>query len=223
MESLMNPADLDIPDPCNSSQELSPISNDELMSQLAGKEIERLLAEVDQQLDAAMGVKPTEPSPALALRRYPRPFAPGPAIAPDQAAGLAQLAHQSQERRPEKRQQIQIFSIDPVDDQDVDETLGQESHESMEVVGTPVHMFERVAGIEANALMGETPRADYFADFETGTVAARVPAWLKPLAWINAPFEGISQGALGALGKVAIVLFVSAIATLAYVIVLTRA
>ncbi|MBA2708545.1 MAG: hypothetical protein H0U59_12145, partial [Gemmatimonadaceae bacterium] len=99
----MNPTDLDIPDPCNSSQELSPISNDELLSQLAGKEIERLLAEVDQQLDAAMGINPRNearsPAPTLALRRYSQPMVtafPSEA-APDQAAGLAELAKETQD------------------------------------------------------------------------------------------------------------------------------
>jgi hypothetical protein len=216
----MNPADLDIPDPCNSSQEMSPISNDELLSQLAGKEIERLLAEVDQQLDAAMRIrdKAPAPAPALALRRYPqRPVAPLPAPAiQDQAAGLAQLAQDAEERRDEKPPLV-IFSVEP-DDTSVPDAQGQ-AHNPMEVVGTPVHVFERVAGIEPDDGGWIAPRnTDYFADFELP-----LPAYLKPLAWLNAPFEGMSQAALGALGKVAIVLFLSALVTLTYVIVLTQA
>ena len=225
----MNPADLDIPDPCNSSQELSPISNDELLSQLAGKEIERLLAEVDQQLDAAIGIKEkgeeSSPAPALALRRYPqqRPAKPLPAPLPadlevqDQAAGLAQLAHLSEQKQhaPAKPALV-VFSVEP------DELSGLSYHESVhepiEVVGTPVHLFEQVAGIDMDEPIAASPRTNYFADFPMP-----LPAYLKPLAWINAPFEGMSQAALGALGKVAIVLFVSAIATLTYVIVLTHA
>jgi hypothetical protein len=209
MESLMNPADLDIPDPCNSSQEMSPITQDELLSQLAGKEIERLLAEVDQQLDAAMDEKQDQPAPALALRRYPRPQVPTLAESPDQAAGLAEMAAQERARQ---RRQIQIFAIDPADNEDVDHAIQED--DDMAVVGTPVDVFE---DHELNGSLARTG-TNYFADLEKP-----LPGYLKPLAWLNAPFEGMSQAALGALGKVAIVLFVSAIATLAYVIVLTRA
>jgi hypothetical protein len=116
------------------------------------------------------------------------------------------------QERARQRRQIQIFAIDPVDDQDVDASSSDKG--AMQVVGTPVNIFEE------SELTGGLARTgtNYFADVE-----APLPAYLKPLAWLNAPFEGMSQGALGALGKVAVVLFISAIATLAYVIVLTRA
>src|SRR5215204_6356643 len=88
----------------NSSQEMSPISDDEMLSQLAGNEIARLLAEVDQQLDSAVNGENQSPAPALALRRYP---GAGGAAAPalensaDQAAGLTELA--DQQRRDQRK------------------------------------------------------------------------------------------------------------------------
>ena len=192
----------------NSSQEMSPISDDEMLSQLAGNEIARLLAEVDQQLDSAINDPKDAPSPALALRRYPGAGAaalPAPANAEDQAAGLAQLA--DQERRDQRK--VVVFAVD--DDQQRTQNE-PDRHEPVEFVGTPVRVFEQ--GV-AGAAMGQR---DYFADLHPP-----VPTWLKPLALINAPFEGMSQAALGALGKVAVGMFISAVATLAYVLVLTRA
>lgn len=71
----MDPADLELPEPdLEPSTELAPISNDELLSQLAGQEIERLLAEVDDQIDAALAAeqaKANKPVAALAFRKYP--------------------------------------------------------------------------------------------------------------------------------------------------------
>ena len=196
----------------NSSQEMSPISDDEMLSQLAGNEIARLLAEVDQQLDSAINGEKQAPAPALALRRYHGSAAPqlenAADQAADQAAGLTELA--DQEKRDQRK--VVVFAMD--DDRQQQPLDGESAHrhEPVEFVGTPVRVFEQ--GV-AGATMGQR---DYFAD-----LAQPVPGWLKPLAWVNAPFEGMSQAALGALGKVAVGMFISAVATLAYVLVLTRA
>ncbi len=193
----MGPGEIDLPNPLDDGGESSPISNDELLSQLAGKEIERLLAEVDQQLDAAMdAVAGENPSPALALRKYPRREL---RRLSGQEEGLARVL-----KRFEDRREVEIAeSIDEEDEQ--------------ELVGTPVQVFERVTGVRADEDEGRAGAVDLFPDFEQP-----VPAALKPLQWINAPFEGMSQAALSALGKVAIVSFVSAVAMLVYVVVITR-
>ena len=189
----------------NSSQEMSPISDDEMLSQLAGNEIARLLAEVDQQIDSAISGPSEAPAPALALRRYAGSAAPALPNPADQAAGLAELA--DEQRRDQRK--VVVFAVDETDQQALHEP---QRHEPVEFVGTPVRVFEQ--GV-AGAAMGQR---DYFAD-----LTQPVSLWLKPLAWINAPFEGMSQAALGALGKVAVGMFISAVATLTYVIVLTRA
>src|SRR5689334_5352945 len=89
----MDPAELGLSEPLD-SDENSPISNDELLSQLAGNEIERLLAEVDQQLDEVLGRKrEPNPSPALALRKYPEPQ-----HVSQQEAGLADVLKQIDDR-----------------------------------------------------------------------------------------------------------------------------
>ena len=188
----MDPADLG-PSDSFESQPNSPISNEEFLSQLAGKEIERLLAEVDQQLDAAMGIiREENPAPALVLRKYPQPE-----HVSEQETGLSQVFHR-------------IAASTEEHDDDPSAELGRDE---MEMLGTPVEVFERVTGVEAR----QAQRVDLFPDFKQET-----PAVLKPLEWVNAPFEGISQATLGAIGKVAIVSFASAIALLAYVIVVIR-
>jgi hypothetical protein len=190
----MDPADLGLSDPFD-SKDISPISNDELLSQLAGKEIERLLAEVDEQLDAAMGIaREADPSSALVLRKYPQAR-----HISEQEAGLAEVLKGIEGGRGNRAGDYQsVEQDDPYDDPNL--------------MGTPVEVFERVTGIEAR-----NGRVDLFPNFHHPT-----PIALKPLEWVNAPFEGMSRAALGAIGKVAIVCFVSAVALLVYVVMLTR-
>ncbi len=191
----MDPTDLGLSDPFDSQENSSPFTNDELLSQLAGKEIDRLLSEVDEQLDAVMGnSRGPNPAPALVLRKYP-----DPQHVSEQEAVLADVLAGLEGERENRNFEHQDHEYD-------------EPGDDMDYFGTPVEVFERVTGVEATRR-----KVDLFPDFSEPT-----PAVLKPLEWMNAPFEGISQAALGALGKVAIVCFVSAVALLAYVVVLTR-
>jgi hypothetical protein len=197
-ERDMGNGEIDLPNPMDDGGESSPISNDELLSQLAGKEIERLLAEVDQQLDAAMdAVAEEDPSPALALRKYPRPEL---RRLSGQEQGLARVFNRREDRR-----EVEIGEL--TDEEDPEE-----------LVGTPVVVFERVTGVRAAEDQAQDDGVNLFPDYQQP-----MPAALKPLQWINAPIDGMSHAALSALGKVAIVSFVSAVAMLVYVVVLTRA
>ncbi|HEX8523672.1 MAG TPA: hypothetical protein VF669_15560 [Tepidisphaeraceae bacterium] len=189
----MHPADLG-QDPLQSA-DVSPISNDELLSQLAGKEIERLLAEVDDQLDEALGIiREQTPAPALALRKYPEPQ-----HVSEQEAGLAEVLENIHTHAPQDLGEE--HEIEPLE------------RDEIQMLGTPVELFERVTGVEARPAQ----RVDLFPEDHEPT-----PVVLKPLEWVNAPFEGISHSALGAIGKVAIVSFVSAVASLVYVIIAIR-
>jgi hypothetical protein len=166
----MDPTELELPEPSDPQPSVPPINDDEFLSQLAGQEIERLLAEVDNQIDAALAAEaaaqnaPT--APALALRKYPEPLT-RPAL-PDVVEGQAQEPKSS------------FIWDDPQE--------------------PPL-----------------AARADMFGAF---AAEAPLPAYLRPLEWLNAPFEGISGTALGVIGKLAIVSFIAAVGAFVYVMMI---
>ncbi|MEZ0265991.1 MAG: hypothetical protein ACAI43_14780, partial [Phycisphaerae bacterium] len=51
---------------------------------------------------------------------------------------------------------------------------------------------------------------------------ARVPALVRALEWMNAPLAGLSDGAREALGKIAIVTTLNAVAVLLYVLIFRK-
>src|SRR5947207_2873221 len=167
----MDPAELDLPEPIDPQSPVAPINDDEFLSQLAGQEIERLLAEVDNQIDAALAAEQAAvnpPSaPALALRKYPEPLT-RPAL-PDVVEG---------ERAAEPKGS---FNWDDPQDPPL------------------------------------AARANIFGGALT---APPLPAYLKPLEWLNAPFEGISSAALSMIGKLAIVSFIAAVGAFMYVMII---
>ena len=171
----MDPADLELPEPLEPSTELAAISNDEFLSQVASQEIERLLAEVDDQIDAALAAeqaKGHEPQAALAFRKYPQ--------ATSQPA-LPEVVEGEQASPAEAPKPNSIIWDDP--------------HEP------PI-----------------AARADMFG--AALTADASVPAYCKPLEWLNAPFEGISAAALSVIGKLAIFFFIAALGAVVYVVML---
>jgi hypothetical protein len=81
----------DLPDPTQAGGASADASTDELLSQLAGDEIDKLLAEAD--VEAADDPTPTSPPPAVAQESAPPGESPAPAVTaetPDDAAAALQ-------------------------------------------------------------------------------------------------------------------------------------
>ena len=72
----MGKAAVDLPDPLQATEVGKPLtSTDDLLAQLAGDEIDRLLAEVDDTPPSAPAVQPAAPRPAHEPAR-PQPTSP---------------------------------------------------------------------------------------------------------------------------------------------------
>jgi hypothetical protein len=172
----MGQATADLPDPLDNPS-LAPINSaDDLLAQLAGDEVDRLLAESDAG-------KIEDKSPPAAVE-------PPPAAAPsgsDIQDVFAQL--EAAEDKPSA----------PIDEPDA------------------TGIVERAA-LTGGDLSPELPRS---VELELGE-GGELPAFFKPLVWLNAPLDACPDGVREALGKVAVVTLVNAVAVLAYVLIFRR-
>ena len=195
------------PDPLDESATTSIASADDLLAQLAGEEIDRLLAESEAERataderagGAARVIAPgaqrcdsgnqtvtliesaaTSSPPALPLApEAPTPREPVVPAAPAAAAVV-----------------VPAF---------------EEPHEST----SDAH-----AAAERAALSESAPAPD--APENVLGTAAPLPIYLRPLEWLNAPLASCPERLRETLGKVAIVTLVNAIAVLAYVLMFRR-
>lgn len=186
----MGQAAVDLPDSL-SPPPASAASTDDLLAQMAGEEIDRLLAEQD-------GERPAKPATiASAPIGVPSAAAEAPNTAASQLDGflgglatesgpdpVAELAGAS--RSPAAGTAHDANRPDPLDDHDVSAERGA-----------------------LNASGGA-------AQVATGDSAASLP--VRILAWINSPLDSCPDPVREAVGKVAILTAVNAVAVLVYVL-----
>jgi hypothetical protein len=173
------------------------INADDLLSQLAGKEIERLLAQVDADLRPALdhSAGQVRPLSTLALRIYQNPAGePALQLEPLDLGLLENLQPAPQRRQLPHRPA-------PLADDEMLAVLGD--------LGTSPEERDGLDGPLDNVLAS--------GDAEGPDVSA-APAYIKPLVWINAPFTGLSEQALRFIGGAAVVSFVSAVVALTYIL-----
>ena len=75
--------------------------------------------------------------------------------------------------------------------------------------------------VEKNALTDAIESIDA-SNEEPGPDAAEVPIYLKPLVWLNSPMMLLPEPARDALGKVAILTLVNAVAVFVYVLLFRK-
>lgn len=192
----------------NAAPANAPLADtDDLLSQLAGNEIDRLLAEGDAQAEppaAAPAQSAPEPMPAASAPAPqpppPEPASPAIAEGPErtallQAAGFADTA---------------TAPPAPVDASQDPEPAGPERSALLVA-----------AGFEAQD--GEAP-FDNVTDVESDYPAqpAPLPFFLKPLEWINAPLNACSPQVRQILGRAGIVTLLNALAVLGYVVLFRK-
>jgi hypothetical protein len=196
-------------------------SADDLLSQMAGDEIDRLLAEAEvekgpplntaavesapveapvetteAQLDALMNdisAEPEDPAPAATIDPAPAPEVPAPAAAQTIIADPNQAA------------------------KELDAALASASLDSLPEVKPPE---TETSSEEKSALADVSEALD--APDATDDVEQPIPIYLKPLVWFNAPMMLLPEWAREALGKVAILTLVNAIAVFAYVLLFRK-
>jgi hypothetical protein len=240
----MGKAAVELPDPLQTPADAGkPLtSTDDLLAQLAGEEIDRLLAEVD---DSAPAAGPIARPPARAAEVAPHPIdlagspetAPAPdpvaptdeAPAPDVESDVAAAAAAAQ---PDLTEELDAFfqtaikvpapdeaapahpAIPEAPDADGGADLLETSAAERAGLAAP-----EVASPAAPATSASvTPRV---SDPEAGDDEP-LPLYLKPLEWINAPLEACPPGLRDFIGKAAIITLVNAAAVLAYVMLFRR-
>jgi hypothetical protein len=215
----MGQATLDLPDPLEQPPE-SAAGTDDLLAQLAGDEIDRLLAESDQPpaASAPTDVSGAPPEPLL-LETPPVPVERPP------EAQLGDFLGQIAAERPNDATGPQIK---PRPTQGTEAASPREA--ALNKLVAEADSFEEdasLAAAERGALKTAETTAfdDAIAEDPAGRndrVASRPPVLLRVLAWINAPLDSLSDDARDLVGKIAILTMVNALSVLVYVLFFRR-
>ena len=203
----MAQATLDLPDP---TEQQAPAngSADDLLAQLAGDEIDRLLAEA--AAPQAQAIETVEQELAVAEQ------AAAPA-AEDTAAPAAEAGVDLQAQLDDlfgKLTSDDAPAPEPAPTAAEAQAPTAEPESPAEVESSPQERAA-LAAADAPELQADEPADD--AEPE------QLPIYLRPLAWLNAPLAGTSDGVRDAIGKVAILTLINAIGILLYVILFRKA
>jgi hypothetical protein len=188
----------------------APASTDELLSQLASSEIDRLLAEAENGTAAKQALTPPPaaeaPKPAVpevpAETPAPAPVADPPVAEPLVAAPPAAAAAEASERSA------------------LLEAAGFEANKPEAAPPPPETQSERSAILEAagfESVEESAAASATAAKIAEGEDPDYVPIYLKPLVWINSPLESYPSVLRKMLGSAGIVTLLNALAVLTYV------
>jgi len=231
----MGQATLELPDPLSQSDIDSPADADELLSQLAGDEIDRMLADADVStrensdpaespaLDSSMEASPDQglDDPHSAILHPADPEG-------DELFQSDGLAFSSPDlTAPEIQAQLsseldQLFdTINNHEESPPDEqapapsaTAAHDSPNADEPTILPSAVTQEQDEAAATAALLES--------IEPTTATAPLPIWLRPLEWLNAPLASLTDSARSALGKAAIITLFNAIVILLYVLLFRK-
>jgi hypothetical protein len=185
----MGQALVDPPDPLNNSSPAQTTSADDLLSQLAGDEIDRLLAESEGQKPAA------EPAPA------------SPPAAEAVGFDKAQTAAEIDALLTEAK-------TTPVAPQEVSEAATPtETSAAAEVLKEIEQNDAQRAAMRAADAKAES------AQIVIASPEPPLPAILKPLEWLSSPLDACPDVVREAVGKIAIITMINALAVLSFVLI----
>ena len=230
----MGKAAVDLPDPMQQPPPAGTTSTDDLLAQLAGEEIDRLLAEADG-LPMAPHLAPAGHAPAHApapvlethapvelpatLPPAARPAAtglvfdePSPAPAPVAEDLISAPAFEAAPPHTATPRQAQITpevgeELDALFTAAVAKDLADEADLAARTAAERASLTGQAApSPSGNAASVAVPAQD-----------PRVPLVLRPLEWINAPLEYVPESVRDVIGKIAIVTLINAAAVIAYV------
>jgi len=241
----MGQAAVDLPDPLDQATLGAAPSADDLLSQMASEEIDRLLAEAEGGVAAAA---PGSPEPSIE-QPAETPASGMPADGRTAAAELDKAdpdtARQIDALFDELSAAPQAGTSQPqatADQQAQPEVEQQDSTATQQVVAAPmaapmaqpqqvsaaapaaVDPADQTGATERQVLMAETAAEDAAAaavapDAGLSTEDEQGPPWyLRLLETINAPFASCSDELRAAIGKIAIVTLVNAVAVLVYLL-----
>jgi hypothetical protein len=218
-----------LPDPLDDST-ASVASADDLLSQLAGEEIDRLLAESHTETEAAPLADDVPDVPLRAARRAPEdPVLPDlPALARDATQEVVQKSDEQAvpdsvgagEEVTPARVIAPLPAEAPAAVSDSPAASGAEPNIPPSGAADLVITEPAIAAAERAAL-GEPPLTESSSPSDDNSRDS-LPLYLKPLEWLNAPLMAAPLTVREIIGKVAIVTLVNALAVLLYVLMFRR-
>jgi len=173
----------------------APAANptDDLLSQLAASEIDRLLAEADKATVVA------DPAPVAPIADELEP-AQAPQSSPTPAASSDTVTEGSEKDALLKAAGFESADHESADACTGDQPSGDERSALLKAAG-----FESIEDAVAIKSLDDAERP--------------LPVYFKPLVWINAPLASCPEKTRQALGKIGIVTFVNALAVLTYLFI----
>jgi hypothetical protein len=202
----MGQAAVDLPDPLSPPASADgPVNADDLLAQMAGEEIDRLLAEqeVERSPKPARAATPNKgtPAPSSPSNAANPPAQPNPPESDALTGVLGQIAPESE--------------IAP----DAVATLASAPQATAEGKSAAELLDEELAADEARAALSS---ARFQADPDAGgsEASSPLPLPLRVLAWVSAPLDACPDHVREAIGKIAIITAVNALAVLFYVLFL---
>jgi hypothetical protein len=208
---------LEIPDPLEHSTDAAgtvvstPSAGgvDDLLAQMAGEEIDRLLAEADAAREEAVaGVTPPLERAAEKAAASPPAEPPTPTLEALEDAG-ASFAKEI------------IAGTEGVE---LELATSAEERSALEMATSS----QEPAPVQIDASIFEdpteetAPAARSIAAHEESALDGSLPFYLKPLEWINAPLAALPDRVRELLGKVALLTFFNAVAVLLYVMIFRK-
>jgi hypothetical protein len=199
---------VDLPDPLEHAvpQPLtlpSPAGVDDLLAQMAGDEIDRLLAEADAPRETPAAVHPQKSVPGEAAAT------PTPVVA-GAAEPLAMAGRDTPAGEPAAPVPVAEVVSSEVD---LESAMTGDERSALDLPREPSQVALPADGVVFD--QDEDDDAPQEAD-------ESLPFYLKPLEWLNAPLEALPEGGREAVGKIALLTFFNAMAVLIYVIVFRK-
>jgi hypothetical protein len=232
----MGQATLDLPDPLNEPSAPRHQSADDLLSQLAAEQIDQLLSDSGtgpKDLGPPPGEAPAgaaDPSALPSDEQAPAPLDAGKEALSAEAAVAAQLDdlfHQINDAAPKKpaaevpaKPQAALTEaaaeVDAALAAGTGPLLPPLEPDAMEEQAVKDERAALDASVEAVAAVGAE------IDAQQELESDRLPIYLRPLEWINAPLEYFPDTVREAFGKIAILTLFNSLAVLLYVLIFRR-
>lgn len=221
----MGQATVDLPDPLNSPAPSTSAGTDDLLAQLAGEEIDRLLADADvgspPATEPATPNVPADDTPALNASNS-EPIAASTQLPqkdsdPELAAALGNLLDGLDEKLATSP--APPGTADAVSPATEAPWFSHPVDESPDESGTSTS--------ERDALNHPTTASDAMVALDDEAAASdrdddSIPIYLKPLEWLSAPLANAPESVRETIGKIAILTLVNAFAILIYVLFIRR-
>lgn len=232
----MGQSSIDLPDPMQVEGVQAVQNADDLLSQLAGNEIDRLLAEnhdgaAEGEAESSVDYSGHDNSPQLSTHQQTSARDESPINASladdaarqrseDSSAELAEILSSSDGVKPS------AAGREPDDEPERLSSADESSRVTDERQALADSSIEGLTGVSQTDLLGQMQAAnevelpDVLNEVLAGSAETqgRSSLVVRILDWVNSPFDGLDERTRSLLGKVAIVTLINAVAAICYIL-----